>query len=76
MNIPVPVSLLMVLTASVMWGSWFQFLRRAGDGVNQVAAAVEDPRHQRKAHVPAVLPEGGQLGQFAASGQEDNGGRQ
>lgn len=30
MNIPVPVSLLMVLTASVMWGSWFQFLRRTG----------------------------------------------
>lgn len=31
MSIPVPVSLLMVLTASLMWGSWFQFLRRIKD---------------------------------------------
>ena len=31
MNIPIPVSILMVLTASLMWGSWFQFLRRIKD---------------------------------------------
>ena len=28
MSIPVSLSLFMVLTASLMWGSWFQFLRR------------------------------------------------
>ncbi len=31
MSIPVPVSILMVLIASLMWGSWFQFLRRIRD---------------------------------------------
>lgn len=31
MNIPIPAGILMVLTASLMWGSWFQFVRRIGN---------------------------------------------